>query len=105
MGDPETGVCIMCNSGYQLVAYECISESIKPANCYIYDKNGSCLVCKTGYIINAVQRCVIPGNSICKEFDESRNCLLCNNEYLVIINGSCIDVNCKEGATGNCQKC
>lgn len=66
MADPLTGVCVMCNAGYDLMGYECISNSLRPINCYVYDSSGECLVCKTGYIMNGLKRCVIPGNSICK---------------------------------------
>jgi hypothetical protein len=104
MADSETGVCLMCNAGYQLMGYECISEETQPINCYLYNRSGSCLACKTGYVANALQQCVPPPNAICQQFDQHGNCLSCN-QYLLIINGSCIDLHCREGAPGNCQKC
>jgi hypothetical protein len=69
MADPLTGVCVMCNGGYTLIGYECISHSLHPSNCYLYDSAGGCLSCKGGYILNALKRCVIPGNNICRQFD------------------------------------
>lgn len=105
LADTLTGVCVMCNPGYTLIGYECISSSMQPVNCYLYDNSGACLACKAGYIMNAVKRCVIPGNFICKQFDEYLNCLNCANDNLLIMNGSCVDIYCKVGAPGNCQQC
>lgn len=95
----------MCNIGFELVGYACHNQSLLRPNCVIYNQFSECIVCKAGYLLNLAHRCVIPGNSVCRDFDENNNCLACAIPLLKIVNGSCIDLYCKAGAPGNCQLC
>ncbi len=53
------GVCTLCNQGFNLVGYACITSNMTVYGCYIYDSSGFCQLCKSGF--NLYQgNCLLP---------------------------------------------
>jgi hypothetical protein len=87
------------------VGFQCLPAALKVANCYLYNLQGQCLLCKTGYNLAEAAQCLLPPDALCAAYNTQNLCARCSNSRVQLLNGSCIDPNCQQGTPGNCLQC
>jgi hypothetical protein len=86
--DWKNQVCLACSNRFVFNGQQkCVPVS---DNCQIWNANGACTGCYSGYILNAGQ-CVL-GNSLCQVSDSNGACTTCYSGY-ILDNGNCVPIS------------